>query len=140
MSNYHLPSKLYKEIVYVTRYAGSGLINTVFGFIVIFLVMALGFSPVISNIAGYAVGFIFGFILSKKFVFRSNDHFVSESVRYLFAFIVSFLINILALRLGLIYFNLHVAAAQLFAAIAYTITMYTFTRLFVFFLERGKPD
>lgn len=123
---------LLKEAAYLVRYAGSGVINTIVGFIVIFSAMALSFSPMVSNVAGYAVGFTLGFVLSKKFVFRSNGHFVAESVRYLAAFIISFLINLLVLRLGLIYLNLHAVLAQVVAAISYTLTMYVMTRLFVF--------
>ena len=69
--------------------------------------MAIGFSPVVSNVAGYAVGLMLGFVLSKKFVFRSNGRFVAESVRYLIAFIISFLFNLLVLHLSLAYLNIH---------------------------------
>jgi len=92
----------------------------------------LGFSPIVSNVAGYSIGFTLGFVLSKKFVFRSNGHFVAESVRYLFAFIISCLFNLLVLRLTLIYMNFHVVASQVAAAASYTLLMYILTRLFVF--------
>jgi putative flippase GtrA len=140
MKNDYLVSNWCKEVTYLTRYVGSGLINTVVGFIVIFSVMALGFSPMVSNVAGYAVGFTLGFVLSKKFVFRSNGHFVTESVGYLLAFVVSFLLNLLVLRLGLIYLNLHAVLAQFIAAIVYTLTMYVLTRLLVFGSKGEKRD
>jgi putative flippase GtrA len=94
----------------------------------------------VSNVAGYAVGFTLGFVLSKKFVFRSNGHFVTESVGYLLAFVVSFLLNLLVLRLGLIYLNLHAVLAQFIAAIVYTLTMYVLTRLLVFGSKGEKRD
>jgi putative flippase GtrA len=75
----------WKEIAYLTRHAGNGVINTIVGFIVIFSAMSMGFSPIVSNVAGYAVGFVLGFVISKKFFFRSNGHFVTESIRYLIA-------------------------------------------------------
>lgn len=122
----------WKEAGYLTRYAGSGLINTLAGFAVIFSAMALGFSPMVANVAGYALGFTLGFVLSKKFVFRSNGHFVAESVRYLAAFVISFLFNLLVLRFALMYANFPAAASQVVAAAAYTLLMYILTRLFVF--------
>lgn len=121
-----------KETTYITRYAGSGIVNTFVGFIVIFSAMALGFSPVVSNICGYAVGFLLGFVLSKNFVFCSNGHYVSESVRYLIAFIISFLINLLVLHLALNYLNWNAIISQIIAAANYTLFMYVLTRLFVF--------
>lgn len=121
-----------KEATYILRYAGSGVINTLVGFAVIFSAMALGFAPVASNIAGYVVGFILGFILSKKFVFRSNGLFVVESVRYLIIFAISFLFNLLVLHLSLTYFSIHVFVSQILAAGSYTVLMYILARLFAF--------
>ena len=125
-------SKLGSELSLIGRYIGSGAINTIIGFTVIFLAMALGCSPVVSNIAGYAVGFSLGFVLSKKFVFRSNGHFVSESLRYLVAFVIAFLFNLLVLSFTLKNLHLHAIAAQFIAAFAYTIVMYLLARVFVF--------
>ena len=124
------------ESVYLGRYAGSGSLNTISGFGVIFLLMAIGVSPFWANVAGYTVGFILGFVLSKKFVFRSNGHFVTESFRYLIAFAVSFLLNLLVLRLSLDSMKLHAVAAQVIATGSYTLLMYLLTRFFVFALPK----
>ncbi|MES2618782.1 MAG: GtrA family protein [Bacteroidota bacterium] len=132
MEKNHLFSNWKKEAVYVTRYAGSGLINTAVSFVVILSAMALNFSPMISNILGYAVGFTMGFVLSKKFVFRSNGHFVTESVRYMLAFLTSFLVNLLVLHVALSYLSFNAVTAQVLAAASYTLLMYVLTRLLVF--------
>ncbi len=120
------------ETGYLVRYTGSGIVNTVVGFFVILSAMAIGFTPVVSNVAGYAVGFTLGFVLSKKFVFRSNGHFVNESIRYLIAFIVSYALNLAVLYLAISYFNIHAVISQFVAAIAYTLCMYILARFFVF--------
>jgi putative flippase GtrA len=132
MGNNLQSSYCVKEIAYLTRYAGSGVINTIFGFMVIFAAMALGFSPMRSNFAGYAVGFLLGFVLSKKFVFRSKGHFAWESIRYLIAFVISFSVNLLTLYFAMTYFNFHVVVSQVLAAGSYTLIMYIISRLFVF--------
>lgn len=136
----HLRSDWWEEAGYITRYAGSGVINTIVGFIIIFSIMALGFSPMVSNIAGYAVGFTMGFVLSKKFVFRSNGHVVAESVRYLVAFFISFLFNLLMLRFALNYLNLNAFVSQVIASMCYTLLMYILTRLFVFGIIRENEQ
>lgn len=125
-------SRWRSESAYIGRYAGSGALNTIAGFAVIFALMALNFSPVIANIGGYLVGFILGFVVSKKFVFRSNGHFVSESIRYLVAFLICFGLNLATLQISLTIFQLNALFAQLLAAVVYTATMYLFTRWFVF--------
>lgn len=96
----------------------------------IFALMSLGLSPYIANVGGYMVGFILGFVVSKKFVFRSNGHFVGESIRYLVAFLICFFLNLATLKISLTHFN--ALSAQLIAAAVYTGTMYLFTRCFVF--------
>jgi len=132
MKKNNLAVHFWNEAAYIARYSGSGVVNTILGFVVIFSAMALGFSPVVSNVAGYAVGFTSGFVLSKKFVFRSSGHFVAESVRYVIAFVISFLFNLLVLHLALTYFDLHAVISQIVAAVSYTMLMYILTRVYVF--------
>lgn len=125
-------SRCISESAYLGRYAGSGALNTAAGFAVIFSLMALGFTPFIANIGGYLTGFVFGFIVSKKFVFRSDGHFVAESVRYLAAFLICFGLNLAALQIALTMLHMEALFAQLLAAAVYTGAMYLFTRWFVF--------
>ncbi|WP_275099273.1 GtrA family protein [Sedimenticola hydrogenitrophicus] len=125
----------------MTRYLGSGALNTIVGFIVIFSAMAMGFSPMVSNIAGYVVGFTLGFVLSKNFVFRSDGCFVMESARYLIAFAISFLFNLFVLHSAL-NINFHAIVSQVAAAMSYTLLMYILARLFVFEtkVQHGSKD
>lgn len=125
-------SRWHTESGYLGRYVGTGTLNTMTGFAVIFLLMWLGAPPFWANVAGYAVGFLLGFVLFKKFVFRSDGHFVPESIRYLIAFLCSFLVNLLVLRIALTYLNIHAVFSQVVAAGSYSVLMYLLTRLFVF--------
>lgn len=120
------------EAAYLARYAGSGVLNTLVGFSVIFLLMGLGAAPLHANIGGYAVGFVLGFIVSKRFVFRSDGRFVEESLRYLAAFCISFMLNLLVLSLALAELAIPAVPAQMVAAATYTGCMYLLTRLYVF--------
>jgi putative flippase GtrA len=120
------------EAIYLLRYAGSGVLNTLVGFSVIFLLMGLGAAPLFANIGGFAVGFVLGFIVSRRFVFRSNGHFVDESLRYLAAFCIGFMLNLLVLSVALAYLAIPAGLAQVMAAATYTASMYLLTRLYVF--------
>jgi len=135
-------SRWQSESAYLGRYAGSGALNTLAGFAVIFALMALDFSPYIANIGGYLVGFILGFVVSKKFVFRSNGHFVGESIRYLVAFLICFGLNLLTLQIALNTLKINALAGQLLAAVVYTGSMFIFTRWFVFSngIQAHSPD
>jgi len=126
MSNWQI------ESAYIGRYAGSGALNTLAGFSAIFLLMALGVSPILANISGYFLGFVLGFFLSRKIVFRSKGHITTEGLRYLGAFLVCFVINLFVLEFALSALNWKPVLAQLLAAVTYTIIMYLLTRLLVF--------
>ncbi|MEO8330936.1 MAG: GtrA family protein [Gallionella sp.] len=120
------------ESVYLGRYAGSGMLNTAVGFTVIFLLMWLGISPFIANIGGYLVGLILGFLVSRKFVFRSEGHISSEAIHYLATFLFCFALNLLVLKFVLDSLHWNANLAQLLAAAAYTAVMYLLTRWLVF--------
>jgi len=126
------------EVVYLARYTGSGVVNTLIGFLIIFSAMALGISPLISNFLGYFVGFFLGFIFSRKFVFRSDGHLGKEGARYCFTFLVSFFVNIMALNSAITYFHINAVSSQLIAAGSYSLTMYLLSRCFVFLQSPHK--
>ena len=120
------------EFNYLLKFASTGVLNTLVGFAVIFTAMNLGVSPLVSNIAGYATGFTLGFLLSKKFVFRSQGHFLKESLRYLLAFILAFLLNVVTLQCYIYWYPLQAVQGQLIAAVVYTGLMYLLVRFYVF--------
>lgn len=128
------------ESTYLARYAGSGVLNTLVGFSVIFALMGLGASPLIANVGGYAVGFMLGFVVSKNFVFKSNGKFVDESLRYLIAFCICFIFNLLTLVVVLSALNVGAAIAQIMAASVYTGSMYLLTRWYVFRSVRVEAE
>lgn len=127
------------ETAYLSRYAGSGVLNTVTGFAVIFLLMWLGVSPFIANICGYLVGLVLGFVVSRKFVFRSGGRLAAESMRYLAAFLACVALNLLVLRLALNHLHWNAIPAQLLAAMTYTTLMYLLTRWLVFDIRPAPP-
>ena len=65
----------------LSRYASGGVLNTLVGFAIIFLLMGLGLFPTLSNVGGYLVGLIFGFFaVRRRLPLREYDtlpHFLS---------------------------------------------------------------
>jgi putative flippase GtrA len=125
-------SRWRNESALLSRFLSTGVLNTVVGFTVIFVLMALNVAPTHANVCGYFVGLVLGFVTSKKFVFRSNGHFRGESIRYLVAFAISFLFNFLVLDLMLHTVGINAFVAQLCAAMSFTLLMFILTRFFVF--------
>jgi len=126
-------SKWRLESGYLARYMGSGLVNTVVGFGVIFLLTRLGVPALASNVAGYAVGLLLGFTVSKKFVFRSKAGTGNkEAVRYLAAFATAFLANLTVVSMALHLQALGPYFAQVLGVATYTVCMYLLSRYVVF--------
>ena len=120
------------ESGYAGRYVGTGVFNTLAGFAVIFAMMWAGFSPVVANLAGYACGFVLGFVLSKKFVFRSQGRVLGEVGRYVLTFLVAYLLNLAMLRFAIDRLAIPAAFAQVAAAVVFTVSMYAMGRLYTF--------
>ena len=120
------------ESGYLGRYVGSGALNTVVGLSVIFGVTAVGVSPYLANVAGYAVGLVLGFWTARAFVFRGTGDINREGWRYLLSFAISWLLNFLILRWSMKTLGLDPLLAQIVAAIGYSTAMYLFGRYFVF--------
>jgi putative flippase GtrA len=124
--------KCLNEYSHLRRYIASGALNTIVGFSIIFLLTAFGISPFLANICGYLAGFILGFFVTKKFVFNSKDRYFEEGLRYLIAFLACFLLNFLVLSIAIREFQISALIAQIFATVAYTLSMYLTLRYFVF--------
>lgn len=120
------------ETGYLGRYVGSGLLNTAVGFAVIFGMTAAGASPYLANIAGYAVGLVLGFWTARAFVFRSTGAISREGCRYLLAFAISWLLNLLILKWGIDTAGLRPMMAQVAAASGYSLSMFLLGRCHVF--------
>ncbi|WP_052731731.1 GtrA family protein [Devosia geojensis] len=115
----------------VGRFATVGILNSGIGFLVIFLLMYAGIDPYVSNVAGYCVGFLVSFGLHKGWVYRSGGHVTPEAAKYVVAVAISYLLNMACLALLL---NAHVwpYAAQVFAAVLYTGSMFVLSTYWVF--------
>lgn len=124
--------KWINEFKFNVRYGFAGILNGVVGIGSIVALTMLGVDPFLSNIAGFTIGLIFAFLFSRKFVFRSKGRFAAEAIRYITAFVLSYLVNISVLQLCLTRYQLDSLIAQGVAISSYVITMYLASRVFIF--------
>jgi len=113
------------------KYSLSGAINTLVGYALIFGCMALGCGPTLSNVIGYAVGFVLSFVQSRYWVFRSSNSVAGDAARFVPAFLVAFGVNLLVLQMALV-LGLNAYLAQLAAGAAFVGTGFVLNYLFVF--------
>lgn len=124
------------ESILIRRYLGVGVINTLVGFLVIFALTWYGVSPWLANSAGYAVGLLLGFVMSRALVFSPGGSMASEGGRYLVAFALAFLVNLVVLRIALGVLGMSRYSSQIAASISYTVAMYLLSRHVVFTTSR----
>lgn len=116
----------------ISRYAAAGLINGVVSISAIYACMSFGVSALVSNIAGYAVGLLISFSLSKVFVFESKRRTGPELRRFLFSFLVSFLLNLAVLTVLIESARVPALVAQIAAISVYVLVMFSLSRWVVF--------
>ena len=123
-----LPRIMYNKLL---KFSYVGVANTVIGYAVIFSALAAGFSPYISNLAGYCIGIICSFYLNKIFVFSDGQSGVRAAPKYLIAFLISYSLNLFVLYIGeQVSFNIY--AAQVVAGGAYFLSMFLLSKTWVF--------
>lgn len=128
--------KRQSELQYLWRYACTGGLNAVVGLSSIFGLMSAGVPALYANVSGYALGLVLAFFTARTFVFKSRGGVVQETVRYLIAFGISFLVNLAALRIAMHTMQIQTDLAQIIAISTYVVVMYFMNRVFVFPVSR----
>ncbi len=116
----------------VSRFLAGGAFNTMFGLAVIFVLMAVGVGAMVANIAGYGSGLLLSFVVNRRFVFRATGAISCELLRFIVAFLSSFLANLATLHVLTRYTQVDPFVAQLIAISVYVVLMFGLCRAFVF--------
>lgn len=74
-------------------YALVGIMNTAIGGAAIFVLMALGASPIAANAGGYALGFVTSFVLNSKITFQVSAS-RGNLIRFLVAVAIAYAANL----------------------------------------------
>lgn len=120
------------------RFVIVGVLNTVYGFAVIFACMYwLGLSAYLSNAIGYGCGLITSYVLNRTFTFRSQARARGEVFRFLAVFGVAYLAN-LALLYGCVqWIGINEGVSQIIAGAAYVVVSFLLNKYYVF--QRVQP-
>lgn len=125
------------EFGFLSRYLGSGLVNTAIGVSTIVALTWSGLNPFLANAAGYFVGLTSGYLLSRRYTFQSKGAVGSESLRYAAAFAAAYAANVGALHVCLAFAPDQPIAGQLIGAGTYSAAMYVISRFYVFTPRAG---
>ncbi|WP_201499569.1 GtrA family protein [Pantoea agglomerans] len=107
-----------------------GLANTAVTAVIIFTLMHFNVGLYAANISGYLAGIIFSFLANSIFTF-STPMAVNRFAKFLFACLVCWTFNLLAIKIFLSVFPHKEYASQLVGMFIYTSTGFIINKLWV---------
>ena len=116
----------------LSRYVIAGLLNAAVSLSAIYVCLVAGLPPLVSNVTGYAVGILISFTLSKTYVFESRRRTGPELRRFIVAFILCFVANLVVLEFLTRGGEVAPFVAQLAAISTYVLLMFSLSRWVVF--------
>lgn len=126
-------SGAFKEVSVALRYALVGIINTIVGYAVFWVMLTWGnLSPNASNAVGYSVALCLAFYLNRSYVFDVRRYKASHYIKFIFSFAIAFGSNQLVLWWLVFGGGVRPELAQIVSMVFYTIIFYAFNRFFVY--------
>ncbi|WP_294955249.1 GtrA family protein [Sulfurovum sp.] len=122
-----MPVKTLKQFV---TYNLVGIVNTLFGFSIIFVLMFAGVGATSSNAVGYALGALLSYILNKKYTFGGVKHSTLLAVKFFSVLFIAYLLNLFTLQWLLGMMNPYLA--QIGAGAVYTLSSFLLAKFMVF--------
>lgn len=121
---------LKKVLIEFFTYNLVGVINTLVGFSIIFLLMFLGLGALESNFIGYFLGAILSYNLNKRYTFKNTQNSKKQIVKFFAVLALAYLLNFITLQWLLGFLNPYLA--QLISAVVYTLSSFILAKLVVF--------
>jgi len=115
------------------RFGIVSVIRAILAILIVFVPYNLwGVNYVLCNITGYSIGLLVGFILHRKWTFRSHGNWNAEVMPYLVIFGAGFLVNIVLLFLFAEGIELNKNVSQVIAICGFTTTNYLGNKFWTF--------
>lgn len=84
------------------RFASVGVVNTFIGYSVIMIGLFLGWTDILANASGYAIGLCITFFANRSWTFRQSGRAdQSEIIRFFITFLLAWLSNIALISIGM---------------------------------------
>ncbi|MFL0195027.1 GtrA family protein [Clostridium sp. WILCCON 0269] len=114
------------------KYAISGTINTLITLTIYNVLIRIGVNYMVSNVIGYFIGIVSGFILDKVWVFKSDKKVFNLFAKFIIVNITSIVFSSIILFTLVNYICIDNILAQLIATISTGIFNYTMNKLWTF--------
>ena len=129
---------MHASLLQPLRFILVGIANTLLGLSIIFAAKGLAeLDDFVSNLLGYSFGLLLSFFFNRKWTFRHNGRIFPTAKRFLIAFLLSYIANLMTVYGLRDSAGLNSYLAQAIGVIPYTMIFYLASRYYVFL---GKRD
>jgi putative flippase GtrA len=114
------------------RFLIVGLVNTLIGVGLIFLLMSVGLSDVVANLSGFSVGLMVSYNLNGRWTFQSKRLDGRAIGRFIVIVVIAYLANLFTLLVSRDLLSLNPYVSQLAGILVYAMLSFIGFRMFVF--------
>jgi|APSaa5957512535_1039671.scaffolds.fasta_scaffold06325_2 putative flippase GtrA len=125
-------------MIHLYKYLTIGVFNTLVGYIFIFTLMNVGFSPELSNFIGYSSLLLVSYILNKKFNFKSKKDHSEELPKFVVSMLIAYSLNLISLMFFIHVVTIDQYLSQILSGIVYTGSGYILSKIWVFSVKKKE--
>lgn len=124
--------RLRAEAMQLFSYVLVGVLSNLAGYFLYLFLTYLGCTPKLTMTTLYGVGAVFSFFANRRFTFRHDGHIGAVGIRFLLAYALGYLLNLLLLVLFVDVLGFAHQLVQAVAIVVVAIFLFVVCRLFVF--------
>ncbi|MRN79352.1 GtrA family protein [Brucella sp. 10RB9210] len=116
----------------LAKYGLVGIVNTTITFVIVIILSAVGLNPYMSNAIGFAAGLLNSYFMNKAFTFKVISHISGDIIKFLYAFFIAYIVNIVVLHFLLKFTTENNTLCQLIAMFTYNVAFFVMMKSWVF--------
>lgn len=120
------------------KYLCVGIINSILGYAIIFILIYVGVIAEISNFLGYFIAIFVSFYLNKYFTFNNGVKNKLQILKFMFSMVISYILNLIVMSFSYRILEINVYISQILGGFVYTFTGYLLSKNWVFYTSVQK--
>lgn len=114
------------------KYLCVGIVNSILGYAIIFILIYVGVIAEISNFLGYFIAIFVSFYLNKYFTFNNGVKNKLQILKFMFSMVISYILNLIVMSFSYRILEINVYISQILGGFVYTFTGYLLSKNWVF--------
>ena len=114
------------------KYLCVGIVNSILGYAIIFILIYVGVIAEISNFLGYFIAIFVSFYLNKYFTFNDEVKNKLQILKFMFSMVISYILNLIVMSFSYRILEINVYISQILGGFVYTFTGYLLSKNWVF--------